>query len=918
MYNRNRLSQRLLMRRLHNLHILFILFAVAVCLFNCRAVSAQSQMKSFNIGVLARRGGEDCLLKWSPTARYLEAQIPGVFFNITPLAFEEVTSAVQGERVDFIILNPVGYIELQNQFSVSRMATVKQAFADGYSVSMGGVIFCKSDRDDILTVRDLKGKSFMAVDPTSFGGWITAWRELRKQGLNPQRDFSQFLYGGTHDNVVYAVRDGEIDAGTVATTILERMLTEGKIAQNTFKIINTVERKDFPYFLSTRLYPEWPIAKLKHTPDELAEKVAVALLSMPKHSPAALSAQISGWTVPLDYEPVEACMKELRVGIYSDYGKITLSQLVTEYRLQFIAMLTVMVMMIGLLTFSHHINRKLRLSEAALQGETRERQQVNNELAQLNTSLLQSRQQLANIIDFLPDATFVIDNEKKVIFWNKAIEEMSGVHKDEIVGQGDYAYTVPFYGEKRKQLLDLLDVNDEEVASKYAYIRKKGGVLYAEAFAPVLNGGKGAYFWATAAPLYDVNGNRVGAIESIRDITEQKQNELEKEKLRNHLIQAQKMEAIGTLAGGIAHDFNNILSAILGYTEMARDALPSDSFAGESLNKVLEASHRAATLVKQILAFSRQTDLERVPLKPARIVKEAINLLRPSLPSTIVIKQQIDATVKTICANPTQVHQILINLCTNASHAMEQTGGILEITLKDCELSPNDLQQQPEVHPGSFVVLSVSDTGTGIDPGIWGKIFDPYFTTKEVGKGTGMGLSIVHGIVTSYGGFITRENNIGTGTIFHVFFPANTQEIASEVKPVVTVPGGNERILLLDDEQMLAELGGTMLERLGYEVTILTSSEEALSVFQRQPDRFDAVVTDQTMPGLTGLNLARRMLQIRPDLPIILCTGYSALITEEQVIAEGIRGFIMKPLTTEKIAKLLRKVLEGDEQSVQG
>ena len=399
-------------------------------------------------------------------------------------------------------------------------------------------------------------------------------------------------------------------------------------------------------------------------------------------------------------------------------------------------------------------------------------------------------------------------------------------------------------------------------------------------------------------------------MEAVWKVTDSMRSEEENVKLQNQLTQAQKMEAIGTLAGGIAHDFNNILGAIIGYTEIASDCIPQESIVNEHLGKVLEASQRAATLVKQILAFSRQANIERILLKPNLIVKEAIKFLRPSLPSTITIRQQIDNGTRSILADPTHAHQILMNLCTNAFHSMEQTGGVLNITLSDCELSPEDLQHKPEVQPGKFVLLSVSDTGPGIKPEILDKIFDPYFTTKEAGKGTGMGLAIVYGIVASYGGFIACESEIGKGTDFQVYFPAIDQEITSEVKSVDVAPRGTERILLVDDEKMLAELGKTMLERLGYEITMLTSSLDALNVFHDQPDFFDAVITDQTMPGMTGMELARRLLEIRPDIPIIICTGYSNLINEEQAAAEGIKGFVMKPLSKKVIANLLRKMLD--------
>jgi CheY-like chemotaxis protein len=326
---------------------------------------------------------------------------------------------------------------------------------------------------------------------------------------------------------------------------------------------------------------------------------------------------------------------------------------------------------------------------------------------------------------------------------------------------------------------------------------------------------------------------------------------------------------------------------------------------------VLEACNRAVDLVKQILAFSREASTRKIPLQPVHLVKEALKLLRPALPSTITIKQQLGTATKPILADPTQVHQIVMNLCTNAFHAMEQTGGVLEITLRDCELSLSDLKSFPEVKAGKFVELSISDSGPGIASEIRNKIFEPYFTTKEIGKGTGMGLSIIHGITAAMGGLVTCDSKLGEGTTFHVYFPVIEQEVASIIQPMETVPPGTENILFIDDEEILAEMGKVMLERLGYKVTVCTSSIDALSTFQDQPDQFDAVITDQTMPGITGINLAGRMLQIRPNIPIILCTGYSNLVNEEQAKAIGVKGFIMKPMSKKQIAICLRTVLDA-------
>jgi PAS domain S-box-containing protein len=419
-------------------------------------------------------------------------------------------------------------------------------------------------------------------------------------------------------------------------------------------------------------------------------------------------------------------------------------------------------------------------------------------------------------------------------------------------------------------------------------------------------------WWSVTAVR--LSGNRF--LGFCNDITDRKQAEEQRSHLQAHLQQAQKMEAIGTLAGGIAHDFNNILGAILGYAEMAQDDSPAGSILRHDIDEVVKASHRAKELVKQILAFSLQTETVLIPIQPAIIVGEAVKMLRSSLPSSIDIRQNIDARTGPILAHPIQIHQIVMNLGTNAFHAMEENGGTLSISLEKKTLFEKDIVGKPGVLPGDFVQLSIGDTGTGIAPELWGKIFDPYFTTKQIGKGTGMGLSIIHGIVKSYGGCVSFHSRPGKGTVFQVLLPVMAAETVVEVKPAEIVELGNERILFIDDEEILAEMGKSMLERLGYQVTVRSSSLEALTTFQNQPDIFDLVITDQTMPGMTGSDLARRILQIRPFMPIILCTGYSSLISEEKVRSLGIKGFAMKPLARKDIAAIIRKVLDkrvGDQ-----
>ncbi len=397
---------------------------------------------------------------------------------------------------------------------------------------------------------------------------------------------------------------------------------------------------------------------------------------------------------------------------------------------------------------------------------------------------------------------------------------------------------------------------------------------------------------------------------TLVDITEKTLAYKQKNKLKMQLQQAQKMEAIGTLAGGIAHDFNNILAVMLGYAEMARDDSSPESTFARNLGKVLESGNRAKDLVQQILAFSRQSQMEKIPLQPVSVVKEAVKMLRPSLPSTIEINQDFNSVTGLILADPTQIHQIVMNLCTNAFHAMEETGGTLGISLKEVYLSSEDLVHEPDVEAGTFVQLSIIDSGLGIAPEIKKKIFDPYFTTKETGKGTGMGLAIVHGIVKSYGGSISLYSELGKGTALHVFLPVFKKKLLPEIENVEPIPMGRERILFIDDEKMLAEMGKDILERLGYHVTARNSSLAALETFQNQVNQFDIVITDQTMPGMTGADLARRMIQMRPDIPIILCTGYSTVISEEKAKSLGVKAFALKPLSKKDIAVLIRKVLD--------
>ncbi len=405
---------------------------------------------------------------------------------------------------------------------------------------------------------------------------------------------------------------------------------------------------------------------------------------------------------------------------------------------------------------------------------------------------------------------------------------------------------------------------------------------------------------------------RLVRLEIATNITDRKVAEQEKQELEGQLRQAQKMEAVGTLAGGIAHDFNNILTPILGYAEMVQEDMAPGSTAWERQNEIVKAGNRAKELVKQILSFSRQSDQELQPIQVHLVVKEALKLLRSSLPTTIEIKQNIDTKGGYVLADPTRIHQVMMNLCTNAYHAMRESGGILAVSLTTMNIGPEDSVPELNLVAGDYLRLEVSDTGCGMTPKVRDRIFEPYFTTRAKGEGTGLGLSVVHGIVKGLGGHITVYSEPGQGTTFHVYLPRYSHEddaALQEVAPAA-LPTGHEHILVVDDEPSIVELMEQLLSRLGYQVTTVVDPQLALEMIESGQPVIDLVITDMTMPHMTGAELAGKILGLRPELPIILSTGFSEIITEEKARAMGIRRMVMKPVFKEDVARVVREVLD--------
>ncbi len=495
-------------------------------------------------------------------------------------------------------------------------------------------------------------------------------------------------------------------------------------------------------------------------------------------------------------------------------------------------------------------------------------------------------------------AGVMVIQDWKVVYSNPSAAQIAGYSLQEVVGKTLYEFVYP------EDMQDLVAVTREMLRGlrtapfEFRFMTKKGEVRWLmETLSSIVFNGKQAIL---------VNGI---------DVTEERKAEEERLRLEDQVRQAQKMEAIGTLAGGIAHDFNNILGAISGYAELGLEKAPEGSRVRRYLSQIFEASRRAVDLVSQILEFSRQSESEPRRLRMRPLTKEVLRLLRATIPRTIEIRRKIDAESDMVLADPAQIHQLVLNLCTNAYHAMQEKGGVLTVELVNEQLSRN-FRISHQLKPGNYLKLTIQDTGAGIAPEHLDKIFDPFFTTKKPGEGTGLGLSVVHGIVKKHRGTITVESRPGEGSTFKVYLPTLPEiEARAATENDGPVPKGSEHVLFVDDEFMLAQMMKDLLEGLGYRVTAKTNSVDALETFRSNPDEFDLVITDYTMPEMTGIGLAREIIGIRPQMPVILCTGFSQFITPEVAKSAGIREFILKPIIKRDIAATIRSVLNPDEKA---
>lgn len=787
-----------------SIYVVFVwLFAFAAPLVASPAYGADELVR---IGVLAKRGEELAIQRWKPTADYLTDFITGYRFEIVPLTFSGVRKIAEEAEVDFVVTNSGYYVELESEFGVSRIATLK-TLLDGRKLTVfGGVIFTRAERKDINGLSDLRNKSFMAVEHQSFGGWWAGLRELHRAGLNPEKDFSGLSFGGTHDAVVYAVMQGSVDAGTVRTDTLERMADEGKIDLADFKILNSrLKDKEYPFLCSTLLYPEWPWARLRHTSDELAEKVTIALLELAPDHPASQAAHIAGWTVPLDYQPVHELMRELHLGPYAELGRISIKNVVRQYFVYIAAGAGLLVILLLTTGWVTKLNRRLektrtdldqelqsrRAAEKALneaydelelrvQRRTAQLTEANKLLVEENAERKRVEEELKrqkdineNIVQTASVLILTLEENGVVSQFNDYAEKSTGYLKTEVVGRNWFDFCAPpLERDHRRRLFESFYYGDEEQLIHENTVLCKDGSIRTVS-------------WQNSW-LRDDKGRTLAVLAIGVDITERLQAEEQARLQHEQLIQADKMVALGTLVAGVAHEINNPTTSIMmnapyigkmwqglapildDYFEEHGDFMVGSweySQVRDRLPLLLDGISDGARRVKRIVAdlkdYARQEGAAgAVPVDINRAVERALSLLANLIKkSTMNFSVTLGDNLPRVMAQSQRLEQVVINLVINACQALpDNSRGVFVSTF-----APQSSNK---------VVISVRDEGIGLPEEFLSRVTDPFFTTKRKSGGTGLGLAICTRIVEDCGGELDFQSREGAGALVTVALPA--------------------------------------------------------------------------------------------------------------------------------------------------
>lgn len=688
-----------------------------------------------SIGVLSHRGDEATINHWSKTADYLSRVLPGYRFYIDPLDFDEVDEAVGAGMVDFILVNPAIYVNLEVRHRVSRIATLKNRWGDEAYNIFGGVIFARAERYDLNNLEDIKGGTFAAVDETSLGGFQMALREFKAAGINPYRDFIDLRFAGTHDRVVMAVREGRVDAGTVRTDILERMADEGRIKLSEFRIINPQRGDGFPLLHSTRLYPEWPFSKVRHTPNHLARQVSIALAEMPEDDPAAIAGNYAGWTIPLDYQPVHDLLMELLLPPYQHPQRFTLLDVLQRYWAWLLGGLVLLLFMGGMTTWVWRLNRALSHAKQRLEA------------------------QHALILDSVADGIYGVDTQGNSTFVNRAMEEITGWKAEDMIGKNQHhilhhtrADGSPHPGEECPVYHTFRD-NHPRYVDDDIFWCKDGHSIPVE---------------YSSNPIRDKHGKATGAVVVFRDITERRKAAEEARQHQIELAHVARLSTMGEMASGIAHELNQPLSAISNYTRGSIRMLQSDKEGMreqliEVMERVASQAERAGEIIRQLRRFIRKEEPERKWVDLNRLIRELVAFLQPELhKAKVALQLQLLEGLPELWAHDIQLEQVLLNLTRNAMEAMQDVPAEQRRLLVRTSLSEDKVE------------LVVEDSGHGISEALREKIFEPFVTTKE--QGMGLGLSISRGIIEAHGGKLLLDHASGRGTRLRIVLPTDKGE----------------------------------------------------------------------------------------------------------------------------------------------
>lgn len=719
------------MYKLIHLKYSIVFLGISLCML---AMSSAVMADTVTIGVLSHRGDEATLKHWSPTADYLSRVVPEYEFQVVPLDFSEIEQAVKDAAVDFLLVNPGIYVAMEVRHRISRVATLNNLMGDRPVNVFGGVLFTRRGRSDINRLEDLVGKSMMAVDATSLGGFQMGWRQLHGAGIDPHKDLAELRFGGTHDAVVEAVMRGDVDAGTIRTDILADMAASQHLFLQNVKVLNQQHNNEFPFPHSTRLYPEWPFSKLRHTSNELAQRVVVALLQMSELEPAAQWGDYAGWTVPLEYQPVHELLKELGLPPYDEIGQFTLEQAVNKYWYWSLGALITLLTLSLLTTWVYWLNRLLRRSK----------------------SRLEQRHKL--ILDSVADGIYGVDLQGKSTFVNKAMEEMTGWRSYELIGAQQHELLHHTHSDgspfpfRDCPIYHTFSDNHARFIDDDLFWKKDGTSFSVE---------------YSSTPIRGEDNQSIGSVVVFRDTSERK---LAQESARNYqqeLAHVARLSTMGEMASGMAHELNQPLTAIAINADACIRLLESGQGEQGKLLDVLERigtqARRAGSIIQQLRQFVRKEEPQRKSVDMNELIGEVLLLMQLDIMRAgVQVVTELVEDIPQVFAQHIQIDQVILNLIKNALESMA-----------DVPAGKRTLVITTEASGKHAVLTSVKDTGAGLSREQQERLFTPFQTTKP--QGMGLGLSISQGIIDSHSGRLYLDSEPGFGAVFRFVLPTQQE-----------------------------------------------------------------------------------------------------------------------------------------------